>query len=166
MNQQVLQQQHVDHKITNALLKKGTHDAYKKWNLQDHVWVDMHLHESHNEGALASPTTLSQGTLRRMRQTLVLSPSWALSLALPRQFDCQASTSRIPPPGHPPPLYDQAPARSTSAGLRLHRAACIGPARTAVSRWRQCSCPRRNTTTTAATALPGHRLWPPRPSAT
>ena len=33
-NQQVLQQQHVDHKIANALLKKGTREAYKKWNLQ------------------------------------------------------------------------------------------------------------------------------------
>ena len=40
-NQQVLQQQHVDHKIANALLKKGTLDDYKKWNLQDRAWVDM-----------------------------------------------------------------------------------------------------------------------------
>ena len=30
--------------------KKGTRDAYKKWNLQDRAWVDMRLHESHNEG--------------------------------------------------------------------------------------------------------------------
>ena len=28
-NQNVLQQQHVDWKISNALLKKGTRDAYK-----------------------------------------------------------------------------------------------------------------------------------------
>jgi hypothetical protein len=28
-NQHVVQQQHVDHKIANALLKKGTCDAYK-----------------------------------------------------------------------------------------------------------------------------------------
>jgi hypothetical protein len=49
-NQQVLQQQHVDHKIANALLKKGTREAYKKWNLQDRAWVDMRLHESHDEG--------------------------------------------------------------------------------------------------------------------
>jgi hypothetical protein len=28
-HQQVLQQQHVDHKIANALLKKGTLEAYK-----------------------------------------------------------------------------------------------------------------------------------------
>ena len=54
-NQQVLQQQHVDHKIANALLKKGTRDAYKKWNLQDRAWVDMRLHESHNEGGFGVP---------------------------------------------------------------------------------------------------------------
>jgi hypothetical protein len=30
--QNVLQQQHVDHKITLALLKKGTRDAYKTWH--------------------------------------------------------------------------------------------------------------------------------------
>ena len=54
-NQQVLQQQHVDHKIANALLKKGTREAYKKWNLQDRAWVDMRLHESHDEGGFGVP---------------------------------------------------------------------------------------------------------------
>jgi hypothetical protein len=53
--------------------------------------------------ALASPTTLSQGTPRRTRQMLGLSTSWALVLDLPRRFDCQATTSMIPPPGAPPP---------------------------------------------------------------
>ena len=55
-NQQVLQQQHVDHnKIANALLKKGTRDAYKTWNQQDRAWVDMRLHESHDEGGFGVP---------------------------------------------------------------------------------------------------------------
>ena len=54
-NQQVLQQQHVDHKIANALLKKGTREAYKKWNQQDRAWVDMRLHESHDEGGFSVP---------------------------------------------------------------------------------------------------------------
>jgi hypothetical protein len=50
-NQNVLQQQqHVDHKITLALLKKGTRDAYKTWHQQDRAWVDMRFHESHDEG--------------------------------------------------------------------------------------------------------------------
>jgi hypothetical protein len=46
----VLQQQHVDHNIASALLKKGTQDVYKTWNQQDRAWVDMRLHESHDEG--------------------------------------------------------------------------------------------------------------------
>jgi hypothetical protein len=48
-------QQHVDHKITNALLKKGTRDAYKTWNQQDSAWVDMRLDESHDEGGFGVP---------------------------------------------------------------------------------------------------------------
>jgi hypothetical protein len=48
-NQNVLQQ-HVDHKIINALLKKSTRDAYKTCNQQDRAWVDMRFHESHDEG--------------------------------------------------------------------------------------------------------------------
>jgi hypothetical protein len=48
-------QQHVDHKITNALLKKGTRDAYKTWNHQDRAWVDMRLHESRDEGGFGVP---------------------------------------------------------------------------------------------------------------
>jgi hypothetical protein len=30
--------------------KKGTREAYKTWTQQDIVWVDMSLHESHDEG--------------------------------------------------------------------------------------------------------------------
>ena len=36
-------QQHVDWKISNTLLKKGTRDTYKTWNQQDRVWVNMSL---------------------------------------------------------------------------------------------------------------------------
>jgi hypothetical protein len=36
--------------IASALLKKGTQDAYKTWKQQDSAWVDMRLHESHDEG--------------------------------------------------------------------------------------------------------------------
>jgi hypothetical protein len=38
-NQNCLQQQHVDWKISNSLLKKGTLEAYKTWT-QDCAWVD------------------------------------------------------------------------------------------------------------------------------
>jgi hypothetical protein len=104
-NLQVLQQQHVNHKIANALLKKGTREAYKTLTQQDSAWVDMRQHESHDQGGFDIPNTitLSQGTPLRTRQTLGLLPSWALLLALPRRFGCQATTSMIPPPGAPPP---------------------------------------------------------------
>jgi hypothetical protein len=45
----------VDYKIANALLKKGTRDAYKTWSQQDRAWVDMRLHESHDEGGFGVP---------------------------------------------------------------------------------------------------------------
>ena len=35
-NQNVPQQQHVDYKIANTLLKKGIRDTYKAWNQQDY----------------------------------------------------------------------------------------------------------------------------------
>jgi hypothetical protein len=101
-NQKVLQQQHVDHKIANALLKKGTREAYKKWNALGSTCAC--TNRTTTREASASPTKLSQGTPRRTRQTLGLSPSWALSFALTRKFGCQATTSRIPPPGSSPPF--------------------------------------------------------------
>jgi hypothetical protein len=60
-NQNVLQQQHIDWKISNALLKKGTRDAYKTWNQQDRAWVDMRLQESHDEGGFG----VSNNTITR-----------------------------------------------------------------------------------------------------
>ena len=59
-HQQVLQQQHVDHKIANALLKKGTREAYKTWTQQDRAWVDMRLYESHDEGFGVPNNTISR----------------------------------------------------------------------------------------------------------
>ena len=38
-NQNSLQQQHVDRKIADALLKKGTKGAYTSWTQQDRAWV-------------------------------------------------------------------------------------------------------------------------------
>jgi hypothetical protein len=47
--------QHVHYKVSKSLLKKGTRDAYKIWNQQDRAWVDMRLHESHDEGGFGIP---------------------------------------------------------------------------------------------------------------
>ena len=49
-NQNSLQQQHVDRKIADALLKKGTKGAYTSWTQQDRAWVDMVLHLPHEQG--------------------------------------------------------------------------------------------------------------------
>ena len=49
-NQNHLQQQHVDHKIAEALLKKGTDNAHRNWTRQDRAWVDMVLHLPHEHG--------------------------------------------------------------------------------------------------------------------
>jgi hypothetical protein len=61
--------QHVDHKIANALLKKkGTRDAYRAWNQQDLAFCvgSTYACTSRTTRAdSASPTTPSQGTLRR-----------------------------------------------------------------------------------------------------
>jgi hypothetical protein len=64
-NQNVLQQQHVDHKIANALLKMGTLDIYKTWNHHDRAWVDMRLHQSHDDGGF-SCFGVSNNTISRL----------------------------------------------------------------------------------------------------
>jgi hypothetical protein len=58
-NQNVLQQ-HVDHHIASALLKKGTQDVYKTWNQQDRAWVHMRLHESHDEGGFGVTNVITR----------------------------------------------------------------------------------------------------------
>jgi hypothetical protein len=60
-NQNVLQQQHVNWKISNTLLKKGTRDYYKTWNQQDHTWVNMQLHELYDEDCFS----VSNNTITR-----------------------------------------------------------------------------------------------------
>ena len=142
-NQNVLQlqQQHVDHHITLALLKKGTRDNYKTWNQQDSAWVDMLLHESHDEGSFSvSNNTITCHTASYMldqHQVCCLPghlcPSSSASLA-----------ARQRPPGHqlgcPPPLHAHAFALGPLAAVRLHQAVGSGTARAAVRRrmWRCC----------------------------
>ena len=49
-NQQVMQQQHVDYKIAEALLKRGTNNAHQTWALNHRAWVDMVIHLPHDHG--------------------------------------------------------------------------------------------------------------------
>jgi hypothetical protein len=102
---QYMLQQHVDHHIASALLKKGTQDAYKdvelaRPQLQDRAWVDMRLHESHDEGGFG---IRSPDARPRTQRTPGLLPSWAHLPAPLNRSGCRATTSRIQPPGCPPP---------------------------------------------------------------
>jgi hypothetical protein len=119
----------VDWKFSNALLKKGTRDAYKTWNQQDIAWVDMRLHESHDEGCFGvSNNTIvvfvSERTNKRHRHHLVtpyhtrqtpgLLPSWAPLPALLSRSGCQATTSRTPQVGLPLPSARSSACTGTS----------------------------------------------------
>ena len=46
----VLQQQHVDCKIDDALLKKGTKQHADGWDASSKTWTHMYLHLPHAEG--------------------------------------------------------------------------------------------------------------------
>ncbi len=98
-NQNVLQQQHVDWKISNALLKKCTRDAYKTCNQQDRAWVDMRLHESHDEGGFG----VSNNTITRHAASYTTNARFVAFLgtfARPaHRSGCQATTSRTPQVG-------------------------------------------------------------------
>jgi hypothetical protein len=49
-NQLVMQQQHVDYKIAEALLKRGTDNAHQTCALNHRAWVDMVIHLPHDHG--------------------------------------------------------------------------------------------------------------------
>jgi hypothetical protein len=97
-------EQHVDHHIASALLKKGTRDAYKTWNQQDRAWVDMRLHESHDEGGFG----VSNNTITRHAASYTTNARFVAFLgtfpAPLSRSGCQATTSRTPPAGMPPPF--------------------------------------------------------------
>jgi len=107
-NQNVLQQQHVDHKITHALLKRGTRDAYKRTSRGTSMtaaWVDMRFTctSRTTRADSASTTTPSQGTLRRISYTTNARFVAFVGTFAPllNRSGCRATTSRIQPPGMP-----------------------------------------------------------------
>ena len=113
-NQNVLQQQHVDWKISNALLKKGTRDAFKTCNQQDRAWVDMRLHESHDEGGFG----VSNNTITRHAASYTTNArfvAFLVTFARPSQRSgCQATTSRTPQVGLPLPSAGSSDCTGTS----------------------------------------------------
>jgi hypothetical protein len=75
-------QQHVNHKISNALLKKGTTKPTRHGPSRTSLGLICVCMNLTTREALSSPTTLSQGTPRRTRQTL------DLHAALLQDYDC------------------------------------------------------------------------------
>ncbi len=121
-NQNVLQlqQQHVDHHITLALLKKGTRDNYKTWNQQDSAWVDMLLHESHDEGSFS----VSNNTITCHTASYMLNQHQVC--CLPGHL-CPSSSANLAarqrPPGHqlgcPPPFARSCVCTGTSCSSTI-----------------------------------------------
>ena len=109
--QNVLQQQHVEHKIANALLKKGTLDIYKTWNHHDRAWIDMRLHESHDDGGFG----VSNNTITRLAASYTISARFAAFIGT---FACPAQQFWLPGNNHQDPTsWDTAPLRTL---MRLH----------------------------------------------
>ena len=106
-------------------------EAYKKWNLQDRAWVDMHLHKSHDEGGFGVPNN----TISRHAAAYTTNARFVAFLGTrPPCSGGMAAGQRHPGSHHlerPFPSHAQAPARNSPAGLRLHGAAGRKPARTA-----------------------------------
>jgi hypothetical protein len=131
-NQNVLQQQHVDWKISNALLKKGTRDAYKTWNQQDRAWVDMRLHESHDEGGFG----VSNNTITRHAASYTTNARFVAFLgtfARPAQQVLPCNDLQDPSSWVAPPLCTLKRLHGDLAAVRLHRAVGSGTARAAVA---------------------------------
>ncbi len=159
-NQNVLQQQHVDHKIANALLKKGTRDAYKAWNQQDRALGRraLDLHESHNKGGFGvHNNTITRHAasyiLYDQRQVCCLRGHPPCSIGL-------AAGQRPPGSSHlgcPRSLHATASARRPPAALRLHRSAGSSTARPAVRRKRLRCCQRGRKPAVPARRIPGQQ---------
>ena len=84
-----MQQQHVDHKIANAVLEKGTLDIYKTWNHHDRAWVDMRLHESHDDGGFG----VSNNTITRLAASYTTNARFVAFLGT---FACPAQQVWLP----------------------------------------------------------------------
>jgi hypothetical protein len=154
-HQNAIQQQHVDHKIVNALLKKGT-GTNKSWNQQDRAWVDMRLHESHEEDGLkvTHNTVTRHAESYDQRQVCCLPghlcPPCSAGLAAGQR---PPESSRL---GCTPLLHAIAPARGPPSELRLRSAgSSTAPAAVRHRRWRCCQRGRKPSA--SARRLPGQR---------
>ena len=161
--QQVLQQQHVDHKIANSLLRKAPAKPTRNVTCRT---------------ALGSTCACTSRTTRRRPQQHYLEARRSIHdqrpvCRLPGHFrpPCSGGLAawQLHPGSHhldrPFPSHAQAPARNSSAGLRLHGAAGSKPVRTAIRCGLQRGGKRRGATSTAARSRPRRQFGHPCPSA-
>jgi hypothetical protein len=115
VNQNCLQQQHVHWKISNTLLKKGTREAYKTWTQQDLAWVDMRLHELHDEGSF----DVSNNTITSHSASYTTNTRFVAFLSIfarpAQQVWLPGNDIQDPTIWDAPPLHSQAIARGNEA---------------------------------------------------
>jgi hypothetical protein len=106
-NRCVLQQQHVDCKIADALLKKGTKQHVDGRDTESKDWAHMVLHLSHAEGGFG--VTFNDVTLLRILYFILLLHSlWSdlvFSLRNVRSCGCLKMIFGTRPHGHHPRLW-------------------------------------------------------------
>ena len=103
-NRCVLQQQHVDCKIADALLKKGTKQHAAGWDASSKDWAHMVLHLPHAEGGLVCLLTSLLKMLLFILLLHALCPGWVLSLRHLRSCGCLKMIFGTRPHGHNPSL--------------------------------------------------------------
>ena len=95
VNNNCLQQQHVDWKISNTLLKKGTREAYKTWTQRTVLGLTWGSMSRMKRAVSVSQTTPSPVTMPPTRPMPGLLPSWAPLHALLSRSGCQTD-KRLP----------------------------------------------------------------------
>ena len=103
-NRCVLQQQHVDYKIADALLKKGIKQHADDWDVSSKAWAHMVLHLPHAEGGFG--VTFNDITKdAAFCTTTSRFVAWlGAFLKYVRPCGCPRMTSRTLPHDHSPPL--------------------------------------------------------------
>jgi hypothetical protein len=113
-----------------------------------------------------SPTTPSLATQYHTRPTQGLLPSWApLPAPLSRSDCCQATTSRTPPVGMPPPLARSSDCTENSCSSTTAQSSRQWHSHTAVRR-RLLRCCQRGRTPAASHRIPGQQQLQVPPTAT
>ena len=88
-NRCVLQQQHVDFKIADVLLKKGTKQHADGWNASSKAWAHMVLHLPHADGGFGgtfNDVTKVAAFYHGLWPGLVLSPRNVRACGCPRMI--------------------------------------------------------------------------------